>query len=337
MPGGATGRFGDPESYVANLRAMTIEFVVAGSGRFDSHIRWAQLSHIGLLCAEESLSRTAYVSLQPPSLFVTFVTDPEAALLLNGVVLQPGEIAFHPSGERFYQRTTGATRWGLLAIAPQFASIHAAALTGGRFQLPKAGRVFRPRSADATRFFRLHARIGRLVEARPASIGHPEVARALEQELIHELMTCFCGSEVRNESVATRRHADVMARLEHQLAAHPDLILPVPELSTIIGTSQRTLLACCSEFLGMRPSQYLRRRRLNRARRSLLDADPSTAKVRVIAENHGFTELGRFAAYYRQVFGETPSMTLRRVRYGTVAGDAPLVKSIESHEPYLDE
>lgn len=325
MPGGATGRFTDPDTYVANFRAMTVELVVTHPGQFDGRLTWAQLPHIDMLCAQEALPRTAYVSLQPPSLFVTFLMQPEPALLLNGVALQPGEIAFHASGERFHQRTTGPAHWGLLAITPWFASVYAAALTGRHFRLPPAGRIFRPASADAAQFLHLHARICHLVETRPTSVCHPEVARALEQELIHGLMTCFCGSEMRSESARTRRHADILARFEHQLTAYPDRLRPMPELGAIIGASRRTLAVCCAEFLGMSPSRYLRLRRLNRVRQTMLNADPSTAKVSEIARSHNFTAFGRFAALYREAFGETPSVTLRRVRHGTPAGDAPFV------------
>jgi AraC-like DNA-binding protein len=330
MPGAATSRFTGPESYVANFRSMAVELVVTPPGRFDGHLTWAQLTHIDLLCAHESLPRIAYVSLPSSSLFMTFLMRPGPALLLNGVALQPGEIAFHASGERFHQCSTGAARWGLLAIAPQFASIHLTALTGPHFRFPTARVVFCPPSAAATKFLRLHARIGRLVETRPARIGHPEVARAMEQELIYELMACFCGSETRTESASTRRHADILAQLEYQLVAHPDRVLSMPELCTIIGTSQRTLTICCREFLGMSPGQYLRRRRLSRVRKSILKADPNTATVNKIARSQSFTDLGRFAASYREAFGETPSMTLHRLRHGTAAGDASFARRVRS-------
>jgi AraC-like DNA-binding protein len=44
----------------------------------------------------------------------------------------------------------------------------------------------------------------------------------------------------------------------------------------------------------------------------LLRGDPRGCKVTNIASDLGFTELGRFAVRYRQMFGETPSQTLQR-------------------------
>jgi transcriptional regulator GlxA family with amidase domain len=46
-------------------------------------------------------------------------------------------------------------------------------------------------------------------------------------------------------------------------------------------------------------------------RRALLRATPPVT-VTKIATDHGFWELGRFSVAYRALFGETPSVTLKR-------------------------
>jgi transcriptional regulator GlxA family with amidase domain len=68
----------------------------------------------------------------------------------------------------------------------------------------------------------------------------------------------------------------------------------------------------CEEHLGMGPIRYLTLRRLHLVRRALVRADPSMARVTQIAMDHGFWELGRFSLAYRELFGETPSDSLRR-------------------------
>src|SRR5262249_30636221 len=48
------------------------------------------------------------------------------------------------------------------------------------------------------------------------------------------------------------------------------------------------------------------------ARRALIEADPVNTTVTQIATNNGFWELGRFAVYYKELFGEAPSESLHR-------------------------
>jgi transcriptional regulator GlxA family with amidase domain len=143
-------------------------------------------------------------------------------------------------------------------------------------------------------------------------IANPEVARALEQELLHALVNCLTAGDANADLKTRQNHADIMVRFEDALAANRDPHLNVPALCAAIGVPERTLRVCCTEFLGMSPSRYLLLRRLNMARSALRRADPATASVAGIARSHQFLEPGRFAVAYRTIFGEMPSSTLRR-------------------------
>ena len=60
----------------------------------------------------------------------------------------------------------------------------------------------------------------------------------------------------------------------------------------------------------MSPTQYIKARRLNEARRDLVASDPSTHTVAQIALGNGMPHLGRFSVNYRAQFGESPRETL---------------------------
>jgi len=88
------------------------------------------------------------------------------------------------------------------------------------------------------------------------------------------------------------------------------------DLAAVAGVRPRTLEAHFKTYLGTTPLGWVRRTRLARARQQLL-ASGEGANVTSIANANGFTELGRFAAQYRQQFGELPSQTLKAARKGS--------------------
>lgn len=65
--------------------------------------------------------------------------------------------------------------------------------------------------------------------------------------------------------------------------------------------------------VGLSPSAWLRQTRLAGARRDLLRAHETGRSVSDIAMQWGFWHLGRFSAYYAELFGEQPSQTVRSV------------------------
>jgi AraC-like DNA-binding protein len=312
MPGSGTGTFIDPDDYRARFNYVRIDLLATSQGALKANLTWAALHHLQLLHSEEDLPRIAYVSLAPELVFTGFATRPDPPMQWGGVKLQPGDIILHSRGERFHQWTTGPCSWNLVGMAPEYLERFAGALSGKALSLPTAARILRPGARDAARLRRLHAQACRLAETRPKVLAHPEVARDIEQGLIHALVTCLVAKP-RDDGLARQHHATIIVRFEEVLAEQPNRPLRMPELCAMIGVNDRTLRSCCAEFLGISPSRYMLLRRLKAVRIALRDADPVTASVAEIAGGCGFTELGRFAGDYHTAFGESPSTTLRRL------------------------
>jgi AraC-like DNA-binding protein len=89
--------------------------------------------------------------------------------------------------------------------------------------------------------------------------------------------------------------------------------LRLADLTDCAGLSERSLHNAFKKHLGMAPMSYVRQRRLQQARDELLRAEPGQGvTVTDIALRCGFNHTGRFAAAYRDLFGESPSVTLTR-------------------------
>jgi AraC-like DNA-binding protein len=315
MPKSGTFAFSDPDDFRANLRKAGIELFLTVSGDFRARLTRVELPHLRLLYIREERPRIAYVSLAGKLVFVTFAAQSGPPLLWGGVELRPGDVVFHSQGEHMHQRTSGACHWASISQTPEHFAGCGKALTGDNL-VPPAGQVLRLSPSAVASLRQLHADACRLAEKKPELIAHPEVARALEQDLIHALVTCLSiGAHCRH--LAPRHHrAHIMRQFEEALTAHSERVPHLPDLCEAIGVPERTLRAFCAEFLGMSPIRYLRLRRLGMVWAALRHADSATANVSDIARRHGFLQLGRFAAQYRAVFGEAPSTTLQRAPRG---------------------
>jgi AraC-like DNA-binding protein len=312
MPGSGTRTFLEPDQYEASLRQAQIELVITPHGEFKASLTWVELYNLQLLRCEGDHAHTAYLSLASPLVFVGFAANSGRLPVWGGCEIQTGDIMFHSRGERLHQWTPGPSIWSVIALDPARLEYYGRVLLGKPVTPPTEGVVLRPSPRDAARLRRLHAQASRLAATRSKMLAHPEVARAIEQELIHALVTCLASARVREDTAGKRRHARIMVRFEEVLAEHLNRPLQIPNLSELLGVSDQTLRSCCAELLGVSPSRYVLLRRLKQVRRALNEAAPNIANVSELARSYGFTQAGRFAGTYRAAFGESPSTTLRR-------------------------
>jgi AraC-like DNA-binding protein len=270
-----------------------------------------KLEHLEIHRCYENLPRIANVSLSPEPIFMSFPVG-SVSHIFNGFALQSGDVVLHSRGELMHQRLSGECQWGLISLSPAVLASCGEALTGQPILSPPTSRIIRPSRGGASRFRRLLSQACRLAEARKKLIDCPEVARALEQEMLHAIIHCLTSEEADDHPKTRQHHAAIMARFEEMLSKRIDERLSMPALCAEIGVPERTLRMCCAEFLGESPTRYILLQRLNKARSALRRADPSTASVAEVARNHQFLEFGRFAVTYRAIFGESPSVTLHR-------------------------
>jgi transcriptional regulator GlxA family with amidase domain len=121
---------------------------------------------------------------------------------------------------------------------------------------------------------------------------------------------CCIAAAVETSSTRARQANRLVQQVEALALASVDEPLHVSALCHVIGVSERTLRKAFHRVYGVPPCRHLRMLRLSNARRALLSADGTLAKVTEIAMSFGFAELGRFSVEYKKAFGESPSQTL---------------------------
>ena len=160
----------------------------------------------------------------------------------------------------------------------------------------------------------LITRLDRMVskyQANPALLADAHECKAAELQIINDLSESFEVFHRETQRVIASQRRQILHRaIKFSKNLHETIT--VPELAAASGMSQRSLQLAFQESLGITPRQYLHRHRFNSVYSELLVSDAGSTMVTKVAARWGFTELGRFAGYYKHLFGESPSMTLKR-------------------------
>jgi AraC-like DNA-binding protein len=312
MPGSSVLRFSEPYEYQNAVRAAAAELLITSPGLFKAELTRIDLPRLWMQRGRESLPRIAKVANATSRFPILFLTHSQGPLVLGRKELFAGEIMIYAPGSEHYQRSSGEVGWAAMSLAPADFAAAGRAIAGRELVAPASDHPIRPPPHLIGRLQHLHEAAGQLAATAPDILAHPEVAKAIEQELVRAMVACLVEGTDGEGNHAAHPRVPVMRRLEQFLGENADTPVYLAEVCTAIGVPARTLRQHCMDHLGMGPHQYLWLRRMNLARRSLIRAAPKETTVATTANNQGFAELGRFAVAYRKLFGESPSATLRR-------------------------
>ncbi len=142
------------------------------------------------------------------------------------------------------------------------------------------------------------------------SKSHREAAISdiLEEITIKLLDHCARPSRRELHPAMARRALD---RALEYIETHLTGAIQIAAICRYAQITSRSLERIFLREFAMSPQQYVKARKLNAARRSLLAARRGEGiRVTDIAWNQGFTHMGRFSVDYRRIFGECPWDTL---------------------------
>lgn len=100
---------------------------------------------------------------------------------------------------------------------------------------------------------------------------------------------------------------DKFVRAMHLILENLDSPPSILDLSSELGTTQRTLQYLFKEHAGIPPKQLIGLLRLNTARSLLKRTDLSRGTISDIANVLGYWHMGRFAQEFKRLFGKNPS------------------------------
>ncbi|PWW20886.1 AraC-like DNA-binding protein [Geodermatophilus normandii] len=147
-----------------------------------------------------------------------------------------------------------------------------------------------------------------------SGVTHPLVAAQLAELMAATALAAFPNTTMTSDHLRSPGGVApaVLRRAVAFVDGHASLPITVTDIARAAGVGPRALQLAFARHLGLSPTAYLRRVRLECAHRELQAADPTTGDtVAAIARRWGFARPDRFTVAYRATYGVLPSHTLR--------------------------
>ncbi|MFJ3502831.1 AraC family transcriptional regulator [Streptomyces sp. NPDC090135] len=229
------------------------------------------------------------------------------------VATAAGALLLDPAGDTFLDRWSGDCRTLAVKIGAAALRERLEKLTG---RPPRGPLVFAPH-LDITRgpglsWVRFARQVAYGALAGEGLARHELVAGPLQEALLNGLLLAaeHPWREALDHPGEVRRPAPVKRAMD-AVRERPEHPFTTTELAALARVSVRRLQESFREYVGMSPMAYVREVRLDRVREELRAAAPDEVSVSEVAWRWGFGHQGRFAARYREKYGESPSRTLR--------------------------
>ncbi len=104
----------------------------------------------------------------------------------------------------------------------------------------------------------------------------------------------------------------IALEIKERLFKHMDGNMNTMGLAKEYGISEKSLQNAFKSLFDLTPNQFIRLLKLNLVHHELMQSSPAESSVMRIAQKWGFRHMGRFSRYYTELFGENPSVTLRK-------------------------
>jgi AraC-like DNA-binding protein len=299
----------DPDEFVTLIRPTGADILVTERGSFHGRSVLMDIGRLYLQQRREKLARVLHVELPRPG--ILFLAEPGPSMFLNGVEVGPEHLALFSAGIAFVSRLSGPTCWAGMTLSNDDMQAICPSYFGSRQTWTDSFAIITPPPGALSRLRSLHAMAGALADTSAELFLPLDTESALEQALVRAMLACIEATDLSSVPPGVQHQQIIIRRFREMLDVDSLMPLRVPQTSQAIGTSARTLRLACQTQFGVSPTQYLLLRRMRLARRALREADPEVTGVTTVATGLGFWELGRFSVRYRQIFGESPSTTLR--------------------------
>ena len=169
-----------------------------------------------------------------------------------------------------------------------------------------------PMDSDFARAWcELVAHICHVSAVAPAALANEGVRKQYSRTLMEIMLGAAPHSHADSiDGPANRATPWHVGRARDYVHDHLSEGISIADIAARIGVTPRTLQNGFRRAFNLTPAEYIRRARVDALHQALLTAD-ATAGVTNLMMNVGIVNFGRYAQYYREQIGVSPSTTLK--------------------------
>lgn len=300
----------DEEALNRAIPGARFDWIADSGSSFTARFQHVLLD--GLVLTHLGLDQASYVTLgeRIPDFNIWHAMSPLSAV--NGGAVRREELVLVRPGEGATLHTGAAALIQSFALQPTMsAHVRELELPPALLAPPRAGRWELGAPEASAQYLARHQVIMAQLGAHPALLESAAARTGLHNAMLEMIATLGDAGNFQPDRATSGRHTRIMQRFEQIAQEANDEPLSLLEICRRTGASRRSLAAIVLARTGKPPGEYLRWRRLWRAR-ALLSRPEAGMSVTGVAFGLGFWHLSRFAAAYAAAFGERPSRTLAR-------------------------
>ena len=302
------------------LRGADIEVVQLAGGRQQGSLTYLGMNELEMTLGRFALQVRGRGVINPTRVTLGMVLTTSGRVAMWGHDIKPGDVIVVPAGGELDAIFCTGAAYAAISLPISYLLAHFACegpLAEPDFWTTRGVWSTEPILGQeiARRLSGIFPRLERNLATAPGP-----AADFLSRTIVEAFVTSLLAALPPDRSKPAPASIRLVQEVEDYTAGAGERAVHLSEICSKLGVSRRTLHRAFADALDTGPAAYLRSRRLLAAHRALQYGDEAETTIADIAFQHGFAEPGRFALYYKSMFGRSPSKTRGALLRSRIAG-----------------
>ena len=310
-PNVVTGSFScfDPDHLYEVVADAQLEHTLLESGHFQGNWLQANINNRNFSSANYNLSMHAQGTLAKEYLTLSMQLHSSGECIANGIGLRSNSLVIAPENIELDYHLAKNSNWVALEVKREEMQLL------GITCLPENSLIMQTLSSKHEKYLRREfidtKNILRQINEKSLEIYiWPGIYSMLYDNLISTLADALDSLDY-STSTSWKKRYRLVKKAESIMFSNPLEDFSLMKLCKELNISLRKLELAFQHIYGMSPKHFLNLRKLNKLRQKLINNTPESTSVTQASIESGFFHLGRLSIYYKKMYGELPSITLK--------------------------